>query len=357
MSANPSELPASIPLRLFQPAGGADSPPTDPASWKLRACYLAHKAPTLAAPERARTAAEYSKALDHWESRTCDPPIGEVTDDTLLAFQRELTVSGLANSTVNKTLRHIRGIFQILGPRAHRNPSGKNILPFAPYVEPVAEDCPEKRVASTQHLSAIYRACAVATWPRSRFTGVEPPIWWRALLVFETNFGLRTRDLRARQRRDIQPGDSNVPGRSRPELRYLRWVPPKTRRRKPQPLYLPLNAVCELHLRHLTPHNELLFPAPRNDDGFYHEWKAIQAAAGIDDPYMVKEIRVTCNSRADRQKHGSGRLILGHAKRDVNSEYYLQSEDHIYDVLMNLEQPEAFLRGPLEDVTRQLVLF
>ena len=357
MSANPTLFATPPPaLRLFSGDDTqAGSPaPVDAGAITLRAAYAAWIEPRMVG--RGRTHEAFRNALQHWEGWG-NPPAGEVTDDLLLAFQTALAGT-VGPATVNKVLRHLSQIFHVLGPRGHRNPGARGLLSQSPYVEPLAVDAPEKRTMPLEQFGELYLACRSARWPAAGGTGIPAAVWWRCLLVFEYTFGPRTRDLRARLRSDLVAGDADVTGRSRPGCTYLRFCPKKTRRKKPLPLFLPLNAMASLHLRHLPDDRELLFLSPRGVRMFYAEWKRIQAAAGIRRPYRLKDLRVTCNTRLNRVVRGAGAHVIGHGQRgSINLEYYEQSEDDIFEALMGLPYPELCALGPTQDVVRQLSLF
>lgn len=342
-------------VRLFSPDESATADELDATTLTLRLAFERYKERSL--KDRDGTKEQYLNAIMHWERLTDNPAVTSIDDDCLLAFRQRLEAENKrAHATINKIVRQLSGIFHVLGPRGHRNPAGKNLITVIPYVEPLQEEAPEKRTISADELSALYRVCDRATWPRGNLVA---PLWWRVLLVLFYNWGLRTQDLLRREWTDLVPGDPDQPGRSRPDLTYLRIVPKKTRRKKPQPIFLPVTPVVALHLKALPRLAAAIFTAPKNEEGFYSQWRRLQAAAGIVRPYHIKNLRITCNTRANRVVPGAGSHILGHSQRgNVNLEFYSQNEEDIYAALIDLPQPEEFLAGPsASHVGKQLTLF
>lgn len=70
--------------------------------------------------------------------------------------------------------------------------------------------------------------------------------------------------------------------------------------------------------------------------------KSKLAALGIhcNKPHQVS--RATCNTRLETYRDGVGRIVLGHAGKDVNTNHYLDPGAKILDGVCNVPQPPCF---------------
>lgn len=348
-------------LKLFTPESSLQTPPPEPAFCTLREFYLQFMAPRL--KDRDGNAEQYEVALNHWERLTTNPPLSMVSDDTLADFQARAAAEPHPtkigelwrnHATVNKIIRQLDAIFSYAGPRGPRRRGARGVISLVPYVEPLTEDETAVRIVPLDDLAAIYDACRVAVWPRG--FGNSPIVWWRCLVALSYNIGMRTNDLLSRSWSDVRTGSRDIAGCSRPDVTYFTLVPKKTKRKKPSALYIPCNPTALAHLGALDRDRGMVFAKPRNTGLFYATWKAIQAAAGIAEPYELQDIRRTCNTALNRLRPGIGDWVLGHGKRkSVNAEYYTQIEEDLLEVLPLLKQPAPFLAGPTS--SKQLRLF
>ena len=77
-------------------------------------------------------------------------------------------------------------------------------------------------------------------------------------------------------------------------------------------------------------------------DRLHDERSWQQRRAGIDEPYTFQDLRKTCSTWLGRVDRELRRLVLGHASRDVNDEYYFSGVATIKEKLPLVPMPSAF---------------
>jgi integrase len=82
-----------------------------------------------------------------------------------------------------------------------------------------------------------------------------------------------------------------------------------------------------------------------------------QRRAGISEPFTFQDLRKTCSTWLGRVDRELRRLVLGHASRDVNDEYYFSGIGTVRDKLPLVPMPQAFNLIFAEKGDRQRLLF
>lgn len=315
-------MAASSQLRLFSP----DNHLPHPASMNLRQAWDIVAKPTFLNAKKS-TLTEYVAAINRWEEYTDNPAILEIDDAACDSFtQSVLDSDAVENTTYNKWARHLRGIFNRLGPRDSRNKLGKGIMPMIPIIQFLNEELSEPRIIPLDHISRMYDACRVAKWPNRG--GIPPMVRWQTLLVLLYNLGQRRDDALLLSDQSFFEG------------KCLRWIAKKTRKKQ----CVPMHPVVQAHLK-LIPHNgltSLLGISTTNRRDFYGTWKAIIQAAEVP-PYIPKDFRKTCATELDYQVEGAASWVLGHAE-GVTRKHYINPTEKVTRAVMAMRQPEAFLR-------------
>lgn len=317
-------------VRLFQPEEA-------PGPRKLRECYDEWLRPQHQRKASRSTLQEYETTLRHWERLTGDPAVSSVVQKTIDDFVDALLADEpkpKQPETVNKHLRNLRTILrrcvpQGVSPRGQTH--GRHVLDWLPTLDMLPETKPEPRVIDLDELTAIYKACSVAT----RVTGAVPaPLVWRTLLLTKYTFGPRTRDLCLMPLSALYLDPPCPLARLRKvehEHGWIGYVATKTRRYKPYPLYLPIPKLLRLHIDELLKvlGGTRLFPVGNRMNDWHAQWNEIQRAAKIDEPlYLLKELRQTCATTWNEIEGSGGLLgehVCGHAKLGVNARHYDQA--------------------------------
>lgn len=302
-----------------------------------------------------RTVEDYRTAINHWERVTGNPPLSKVTNFAMRAFRESLLTEPppsqkrpLGKATVAKYLRSIQAILATVGPQCHGNPDGLGILQTIPCCAKPALPQSLPVVAEASEISAIYEACAGATWPRRvldessmKMLTLDPCHWWRTLLVYLYNIGSRRGEFLSlrwsqvdltRKRLHVDPekhGDRNY-----------KSIPP---------------ILAEHLIPFFSPTREYVFAAPKGRKLLYQTWYAIQERAGIRvyrapdsrlRPYYgFHELRKTCGTAWAALSESAAQHMLGHKSVNTTKRYYVNNRTVADSVAARFEQPAAFAGG------------
>jgi integrase len=295
----------------------------------LRTAFENHyKSPDL----KQRTVEAYRNILDHWEKHTENPPVSQITNVTLAQFKNRFLEFN-APTTFNKARAHILAIMNRLGPPIKGNPAGLSLLDRFVYVGKAKEGDKIPRVASDDMISAIYQATDVAIWPKFEFGA---PAWWRAVIVFLFNTGLRRNDFLSLKTSAVDL-DNQI-------LEFQAEKTGKTRR-------LPLHrSVCD-HFRKIWSDRELVFPKSKGLKHLYRQWYLIQDAAKIpkSERLTFHQLRSTCGTNLYIRSPGAAQEMLGHSSMETTRKSYAFVTDHLVEVATETRQPPAFQAIPPDD--------
>jgi len=240
----------------------------------------------------------------------------------------------LSPSAANKEIRQLQAMLNFCGQKAPGNPRGQGLIPDVPILRKLPEPDPEPRFISDEELDAIYRACNVAKWPREEWTGFAPADWWRSSIVYLANCGSRTVDWL-----DLKTDDVDLD---------LGIVTIARERKTKKTNRLPLARCVVDHLREIWSNRDLVFPAPKNKKYRNATFRSIQEAAGIGEPYRLKDLRSTCGDRWFVVDPAAARGVLNHTHQSTTDRHYARAAQHEFDRLAQLadrlEQPSSFLR-------------
>lgn len=309
-------------LRLFNPI---ETIPLA-ADMDLRQAYELVAKPSLSINSAKSTMQEYKACIKRWEEYSDNPPLLQIDDAACDAFTQAVIDADLVeNTTYNKWARHLKAIFNRLGPRDSRNKLGKGIIPSVPILQILNEELTEPKVIPLEHISKMYDACHVAKWPNR--PGVLPALRWRTLLTILYNCGPRRDDALLLMPSSLQPNGS------------LRWIAKKTRKKQS----VPLNPVVHAHIACLPQDGFSLLGMPvTNRRDFYGTWRAIIREAEVPN-YVPKDFRKTCATELDLQIEGAASWVLGHADT-VTRKHYINPSEKVTKAVMAMRQPEAFKR-------------
>lgn len=402
----PQERPT---LRLYSPPDEITGPPDQPpesSGVTLSELYYKSVRPILEREGRSRdTLLEHERAIRRFEHfcnatattgqdanhRTTRPVVRSITAKMLAEYREWLGENDVPDArgkmrrtgkrAINKDLGYLS---MMLGYGAESGDTDGAVrvrrVPLPKAGDPL--EIPD------EHLSAIFRACDVAEWPardsKKQPFGVPAPLVWRFALVWYANYGPRVEDLMP-YTTDCLPicwghicyeaENPHHNGSASNEHGWFFFVPFKTRRVKPDPLTLPINATARYWLDRLaeaspdrSPQRPLL-PLPKASKTFYRTWATIleeakvapkpllrvDPATGIPErisrSYLLKDLRSTAATRIENHAKGVGKLVTGHAASrapdsevDVRifEESYYNAESAIVAALSTIPQPEAF---------------
>lgn len=341
-------------------------PQAEPDAINLRAAYTQFLLPRLKGQRADGTLEAYETAIKHWENLTPNPDVRDIDDSCLDQFRDSMAAAGHGVENVKKQWRSIRAILWACCPRNSSNkngrPKGEALLDDVPCFEisDAGKKKARKRVVPDDVLLRIYEYADAARYPRGKLR--TPGDYWRAITVFFATYGPRRDDGLLMDVSAIHWG-VDCPD---PEIRlsspwgWLEYVPEKTKRKKPDPLILPLTQLVRAHLEFLADGTNTgrLFPVGMNRGTWREVFNRIQEAAGIPKPYYTfQELRKTANVRWNELPKAwrAGEDILGHAPRGVNARSYDEAVARLCRLVNQFALPDGL--GPPQTAKRQLTLF
>jgi integrase len=286
-----------------------------------------------ASPE---TTGLYITCIRRFELLVGNPTLAEMTTemlarfrDLLLAARRYATVKVLSAHTVRMYVRHIQYLLDCAGPPVHKSRDRAGFIDVVPYCKPPRAELPEPKIVKADLLSACYEAAGSMETPRG--FGVDPPAWWRALLVVTYNVGLRRRTLFAMEWRhvDFREGTLRLPA----EIM-------KSRKR----LLLPMNDIVRRHLLAIRSDEEKVFPRPFSRERFGFYFRQLQATAGVmgNEKFGLHTLRKTCATTLFQEDAQAAQLMLGHAAISVTQSHYINAVAALRDSVSRMPQPKGF---------------
>lgn len=284
-----------------------------------------------------------------------NPPIGLITDDDLLRWQRRLQDYGLSNTTINSRHRPLKVMLRHAGPRDSKNQYGRGVLMAIPGVKRLQESKTRPVIPTVDQvdrvMSEVPRLVRESDW--------WPVETWRALIVFVCCYGFRPGDLGRVSLRNI---DRRDPGNMR-----LKFQPSKTAKKYLDPFDFPLRPevwqYCEASRAANPDRSGRLFPGLMSSVAYRRpNWNQLVALSDCSHPVKDSEGRIVerfdlyalrrfANVWINGQFEGfPGEWLLGHKFKDrdeINLEHYsdfLTPPDSVQDAMVTAVLPDTFTR-------------
>ncbi len=343
--------------------------------------FKAHMEPELLVKGQVKTAKSYETAVRKFTeflavgmitiSNHATANQGQIlTDDAVLKWQQHELAQGIAASSINTHSKYLRAVFAPHGatregqptrPRHHRHGAPRA---DAGRTEGSREGGRYRRPGRDLHLRLPRRDLAPIS------DGISACKRWRCWLVCAYNLAMRTRDLFGLRWDSIhwEPQSLDPDSTNESPYGWVEWVPAKTKRKKPEPLVLPLHQVVRSHLESIRCDGEYVFGrqmAKVSDRKLYGqeerpgEWyKLLDLSAHHRSipRFEIRAIRRTANSQYNRVDRKLGSHVLGHSPRGVNDLFYQQWEKDAVELMAKLPQPASFEKSP-GDSPRQIMMF
>ncbi len=295
--------------------------------------------PECMAPDASKTYRDaFEVALRRWRFVTGDPPLEEI-DNQLLRRYRDFCTqcrgkepgSRASAMTVRNHLIYVCRLLRKAGPPGLGNHDAAALISQIPFVKLPRRNMRAPTIVPVEHINAVYQQADAMMVPR--LPGIDPPAWWRALLVFVWNTGLRRRSIFALRWEWLDESAS----------RFV--VPPEAMKAgRGQIVHLP-DVVLD-HLAAIRPAESRgpVFPWPYDLSHFGTMFHRLQYEAGIPRAahFGLHAIRRTLATRLWEVNPGAAQLALGHTNDAVTREHYVAGPAIIAKALDGLPQPDAF---------------
>lgn len=261
-------------------------------------------------------------------------PAELLTLSELESFQEFVAGEDPTRTTMLRANHHLRQIKSIWDWAARRHK-----LPQPPlFPEPFEANHEADKTAFTDdQLVKLLAACKVAKWPVGR--GVTAKVYWEGLLKFEAFYGFDVQSLVPYESDKAETAlklDAITFNSLSPcpylevhnEHGWAKLVRRKTKRKKPVPVYYPLNAITRAVVDQLWPPLYSrddppacqLFPWPLCGKKLRETWSAIVEEAGISPrnggSFQMIHFR---NTSANRYTSDVSTYMLGHSPRNHNT--------------------------------------
>ncbi len=217
--------------------------------WTLSQFFQRYFLPVHLQAKQAKqgTIAEYRSAMSRWCEITGDPPLGIIDNITCARFvETDLVYESekhkgqpISPNTVRKHCTHLQMVLELAGPPTREHPEAASqyglfgedpwgrprAMPW--FTKPPARDKLPTDGFTLEEIELLLASCGRATAPVIH--GCSAAHWWRCLLLFDYNTGLRIGSLIELRRswvtRAGDEGWATIPGDaykgSRPKVIYL----------------------------------------------------------------------------------------------------------------------------------------
>lgn len=305
--------------------------------------------------------AEINLHLRRWESHFGNQKkvrVKKIERHHMEDWRRKLVDSGLSPRTANKHLATVRRILIIA--------SNNNIIRHRPKLESLPEPKgTQKLYLRNEQIDALFDAASGLRWPPGTVAAAD---WWRCALIMYRTYGFRTQELLAYEssKRPLtwqaihyNPESPDENSNEMCDFGWLSYVPPKTKKKKPDPITVPLTkytrAALDIMAQAKTSEDSQLFPSPRHQERFFETWYGWLKAANVTpkNPELVfqpRHLRKTAATYMNQHRPGLATAVCRWGKSveaDVAQDHYI-ANDLLLRELHNVEVPksfEAFLFG------------
>lgn len=293
--------------------------------------------------------------LRRWESHFTNQKkvqVRKIERNHLETWRRSLIDSGLSPRTANKHLGTVRKILILA--------VDNNIIQNRPKLPSLSEPKgTQKLYLRNEQIDALFDVAESLRWPKSK---ISPADWWRCALIMYRTYGFRTQELLAYESSkrpltwkaihyNTESPDEN--SNEMCDFGWLSYVPPKTKKKKPDPITVPLTkytrAALDIMAKAKISEDSQLFPSPRHQERFFETWYGWLKAANVTpkNPELVfqpRHLRKTAATYMNQHRPGLATAVCRWGKSveaDVAQDHYI-ANDLLLRELHNVEVPKSF---------------
>jgi integrase len=312
----------------------------EPQKPTLCTFFESYVLPTCLYDDKPRTVVTYRNALELWRFITGDPPIEEITSETLRLFREALSkrrgklpYMKAATNTVIGRLKAVQTILDKAGPPGPRNRDAAGLIASPPWIRPPRFELKLPRTLAPEVLKLVYDATAGMDWPD--VPGIKAPAWWKALLTVTYNTALRRRTLFEMGMDEIDWQKNSIC------LSAQRF-------KSGRPMIVHLNPPAMEALRRIRTNRKLIFPIDAQETPFNGYWTPfhkhfhrLQDSAGIPkkEHFGLHVIRKTSATVLAAFSPRIAQLALGHAALSTTLDSYIDPTGIIGASLDAMPQP------------------
>lgn len=285
-------------------------------SSSLRQLFRYHYLPHCIEDPTSRNIEGYERALDLWEELTDNPPLAEITGETLSQFKAQLLAyrwrgKVISVNTAIKHLSHVQWILDQAGPPGRRGKerTAAGVLDRVPYTKlPKRRETYTEEVPTDEVVRLFHTAGEHARLPR--VDGVHPGHLWQALFGVQLCTSLRIGQCAAIPMAAVRWRESM--------LLLPHEICRKSKRDEPKPVH---PFVLKLLMR-VRGTRELLFPLfeTHSKKTIYDELHRLQDLAGVSSFgfHAVRAITITSLSEISP---AAAQFAAGHASYQTTQTY------------------------------------
>lgn len=309
----------------------------------------------------------HTRMWSEWWASQCKAklPISIIDVRHLTTFRKWLLEK--RRMTASNANRHVASVKQILNCAARNS-----LITQVPTLRALPYHAKDERVyLENEQIDRLWEFATQLDWPRKDSVGNDlpysPTTAWRSALVMWRLYGFRTQELIKQQRRytslqwkNIRPPGITPNGTGRCECNFgwLKYIPEKQKRLKPDWLVVPLNAYSQAALQMIRPddpHEEdVVFDWPLSSTTFravWHLWLKLANVTPREESgvkrFTPKHLRKTTITMIDDYRDGMSEHIVGHAadrsgQSKINSRHYRNPERGVLDTMLSMPVPSCF---------------
>jgi integrase len=284
---------------------------------------------------KALTMYETEVSLKYWRDFTGDPQVGKITGLECANFVKSLNSlpgkggeGSISPNTVRKHCKAIQALFDKLAPRGKENRLGTGLLADVPYLElPRARPKPPEDSFTVEEIGRWIEIANSAHLPN--IMGIRPGAWWRSLILFCFNSGLRIGTVLELKWSMLEGNCLNVPGEIYKGGNAHRF-------------YLSAHALAAIEpLRNLPGRPEKIFANPYKGQGPLQRIR-LKMFKAADIPktrrFGFHGLRKSAATEIARVNPEGARLLLGHSSLRTTIGHYIHPSLQA-EVFQSLPQP------------------